>query len=299
LLDGWTDVEVPGRAALIARVASYAGYSLILLGEGFCSSAIDTGPEMTPAQAFALAEERFTRAITTAATVAGATGDTLRNLALVGRARARINQGKRNEAAADAALVPTGFVFNARYSAASGRSENRVFRVNNTTGQITVDASNRGLTVGGVPDSRVPVVDAGRGGSAPQVRLFAQTKYASLASPIPIATWRETLLIRAEAAVESGNVAGAVAFINQLRQRVSLPLYSSSDAIAVRAQLVDERRRELFLESHRLFDTIRFNVPLSPAPGAAFPNGGGTYGNNKCLPLPDIERLNNPNIPDM
>ena len=227
------------------------------------------------------------------------TGDSLRYFALVGRARARINQGKRTEAASDAALVPNGFIFNARYSAASGRSENRVFRVNNTGGTVTVDVSYRGLTVDGAADPRVPVVDAGRGGSFPQIRLFSQTKYTSLVAPIPIATWREALLIRAEAAVESGNVAGAVGFINQLRQRVSLPAYASFDAAAVRAQLVEERRRELFLEGHRLFDTIRYNVPLNPAPGAPYPNGGGTYGSNKCLPLPDIERLNNPNIPDV
>lgn len=295
LLDGWTDADVPGRTALLARTAAYAGYSLILLGEGFCSSAIDVGAELMPAQVFVLAEERFTRAITSATAVGGATGDSLRYLALVGRARARINQGKRAEAAADAVLVPDGFVFNARYSSASTRSENRVFRINNTNGQITVDPSFRGLG-----DPRVPVVDAGRGGSAPQVRLFSQTKYASLNAPIPIATWREALLIRAEAANEGGNTSAAVGFINQLRQRagVGLPAYASTDAAEVRAQIVEERRLELFLESHRLYDTIRFNVPLNPAPGAPFPNGGGTYGNNKCLPLPDIERLNNPNIPD-
>jgi hypothetical protein len=300
LLDSWTDAEVPGRQALIARTAAYAGYSLILLGEGFCSAAIDLGPELTPAQVFAEAESRFTRAITTATTVGGATGDSIRFMALVGRARARINQAKYAEAAADAALVPTGFTFNARYSAATGRSENRVFRVNNTTGQITVDPTFRNLTVGTTADARVPVVDANRGGSLPQVRLFTQTKYNSLTAPIPIASWREARLIQAEAAAQAGNAATAVGFINELRTRtgVALPTYSSSDAAAVRTQIVEERRRELFLESHRLFDTIRFNVPLSPAPGAAFPNGGGQYGNNKCLPLPDIERLNNPNIPD-
>ena len=297
LLDGWTDAEVPGRQALIARMAAYAGYSLILLGEGFCSAAIDVGPEMTPAQLFTAAEARFTRAITTAQAVGGATGDSLRYLALVGRARARVNQNKLAEAAADAALVPNGFVFNARYTAAAGRAENRVFRANNSNGTVTVDASFRGLTVGSTADARVPVTDAGRGGSAPAIRLFVQNKYTALNSPIPIATWREALLIRAEAAAAT-DAAAAVGFINQLRQRSSLPTYQSTDLAAIRTQLVEERRRELFLESHRLFDTIRFNVPLSPAPGSPFPFGGGTYGNNKCLPLPDIERLNNPNIPD-
>ena len=40
----------------------------------------------------------------------------------------------------------------------------------------------------------------------------------------------------------------------------------------------------------------RFNVPFNPAVGVAFPNKGGTYGNTRCLPLPDVERFNNPNI---
>lgn len=296
LLDGWTDQEVPDRQALIARMAAYAGYSLILLGEGFCSAAIDQGPELTPAQLFALAEQRFTRAIQVATTIGGATGDSLRFLALVGRARARVDQNKLAEAATDAALVPNGFVFNARYTAAAGRAENRVFRANNSNGTVTVDPRYRGVTIGSTPDTRVPVADAGRGGSFPQIRLWVQSKYTSLASPIPIATWREALLLRAEAAAAAGNTAAAVGFINQLRTAASLPAYVATDAAAVRAQIPEERRRELFVESHRLFDTIRFDVPLSPAPGEPFPVGGGTYGNNKCLPLPDVERLNNPSL---
>ena len=296
LLDGWTDQEVEGRPALIARMGAYAGYSLVLLGEGFCSAAIDQGPELTPVQVFALAEERFTRAIQAATAAGGATGDSLRRLALVGRARARIDQGKVAEAAADAALVPSGFVFNARYTAASARAENRVFRVNNTTGQITVDPAFRGVTVGGRADTRVAVADAGRGGSFPQIRLWVQNKYPALTSPIPIATWREAVLIRAEAAARAGNATEAVSLINQLRTAANLPAFAAADAAGALAQIPEERRRELFLESHRLFDTIRFGVPLSPAPGAPFPVGGGTYGDNKCLPLPDVERLNNPTL---
>ena len=295
LLDGWTDQQVEGRQALIARMSAYAGYSLILLGEGFCSAAIDLGPELTPAQVFALAEQRFTRAIQ--AVVPGAAGDSLRSMALVGRARARVNQKKFTEAAADAALVPNGFVFSARYTSASSRSENRVFRANNTNGTVTVDPTFRNLNVAGKADSRVPVADAGRGGSFPQIRLWVQNKYTSLNSPIPMATWREAILIRAEATAVAGDASAALGFINQLRTAAGVAAYASTDIVAIRAQIGEERRRELFLESHRLFDTIRFNVPLDPAPGAICPVGGGTYGNNKCLPLPDVERLNNPNFP--
>ena len=40
----------------------------------------------------------------------------------------------------------------------------------------------------------------------------------------------------------------------------------------------------------------RFNVALNPAAGTAYPIKGGTYGTTRCLPLPDVERFNNPNI---
>src|SRR5688572_29456623 len=295
LLEEWTDEEVPNRATLLARSYAYAGYSLILLGEGFCSAAIDVGPGLTPAQVFAEAEARFTSVLSTVTAGSSPSNDSLRNMALVGRARARINQSKFAEAAADAALVPNNFTFNARYSSTIGRAENRIFRLNNTSGSMTVDSTLRGLTVGGVPDPRVVVTDANRGGSQASVRLWVQNKYTALNSPIPIASWREALLIRAEAAAEAGQVAAAVGFINQLRTRVNLPAFSATTAAEVKAQIPDERRRELFLESHRMFDTIRFNLPLVPAAGAIF-HAGGTYGSQKCLPLPDIERLNNPNL---
>jgi hypothetical protein len=287
LLEKWTDAEVPGRATLQAQAAAFAGYSYVLMGEMFCSCAFDLGPELQPAGVFALAEERFTRVIN----ATGAPAD-LRNLALVGRARARINQGKRTEAAADAAQVPAGFVYTAKTTAAAGRAENRIFRFNNTTGTVTVDSQFRGQRVGDAPDPRVNVADSGRGGSLPAVRLWVQTKYRSLSDPIPMATWREAVLIRAE--VAGGQT--AVQLINQLRTASNLPAFSSTVDSQIQAQVREERRRELFLEGHRLFDTIRFNLPLVPAAGAVFPNGGGNYGSNKCLPLPDVERLNNPNI---
>lgn len=39
-----------------------------------------------------------------------------------------------------------------------------------------------------------------------------------------------------------------------------------------------------------------FNIPLIPASGTPYPVKGGNYGNTTCLPLPDVERFNNPNI---
>ena len=292
-LEGWTDQEVANRQDLIATAAAFAGYSLTLLGESACSAAIDAGPELTPVQVLTEAEARFTKAITAAQ---AANNTNILNMARVGRARARIGLKKYAEARADAALVPDAFVFNATYSAANSRRENIVFTQQFRGLYSSVDPSFRGLTVGGVPDSRVVVVDGGVVGHDRATRIWRTTKYPLISSPIPIASGDEAILITAEADVEANNITAAVAGINKLRTKASLPQYTGGTQAEVRAQLVDERRRELFLEGQRFGDIIRFSIPMTPAAGTAFPVKGGTYGNQICFPLPDVERNNNPTL---
>jgi len=292
-LEGWTDQELTNRQDLIASSAAFAGFSLVLLGESACSAALDAGPELTPTQILTEAETRFTKAI--AAAQAANNTNTL-NLARVGRARARIGLKKYAEAKADASLVPDAFVFNATYSAANARRENLVNTQLTRGLYSSVDPSYRNLTVGGVPDTRVVVVDGGAVGHDRVTRVWRTTKYPTIASPIPIASGDEAILITAEADVEANNVAAAVAGINKLRTKASLPQYAGGTQAEVRAQLIDERRRELFLEGQRFGDIIRFNIPQTPAAGTPFPAKGGVYGNQICFPLPDIERNNNPTL---
>jgi len=292
-LEGWTDAEVAGRQALIAQAATFAGYALVLLGETSCSAAIDGGPEMTPTQLLTEAEARFTKAITAAQ---AANNTDFLNMARVGRARARIDMKKYADAKADAALVPDAYVHNATYSAANARRENLVNTQFFRGLYSSVDPSFRGLTVGGVPDPRVNVVDAGAAGQDRVTRVWRSTKYPLITSSIPIASGDEAILIAAEADVETNNLTGAVAGINKLRAKSSLPTYGGGTQAEVRAQVVDERRRELFLEGQRLGDIIRFSIPQTPAAGTVFPAKGGVYGNQLCFPLPDVERNNNPTL---
>jgi hypothetical protein len=292
-LEGWTDEEVPGRQGLIATAAAHAGFALVLLGESACSAALDAGPELTPTQLLTEAEARFTKAITAAQ---AANNTTLLNLARVGRARARIGLKKFADAKADASLVPDAFLQNATYSAASTRRENLVNTQQFRGLFASVDPLFRNLTVGGVPDSRVVVVDAGVVGHDRVTRIWRTTKYPTIATPIPIASGDEAILITAEADLEAGNVTAAVAGINKLRTKASLPQYAGGTAAEVRAQLIDERRRELFLEGQRFGDIIRFNIPQTPAAGTPYPAKGGVYGSQICFPLPDIERNNNPTL---
>ena len=293
LLEGWTDDEVPGRTGLIATAAAFAGYSYVLLAEGMCSAAVDGGPELSRDDLAQLADDRFSQAITAAQ---AAQLDSVRYLALLGRARARLDMGKKTEAAADAALVPDGFVWYATFGSEDPIRENQLFVRNRRSQVVTVDTFYRALTFNGAPDPRVTIeYDPTRLASDGELPLYYESKYLAADSPIPLARATEARLITAE--VEGGQT--AVDIINDLHDDAGLPHFSSTDPAEILAQIIYERRAEFFLESQHLGDLIRYELPLRPAAGEPFQaQKGGVYGSQLCFPLPDVERLNNPNIPD-
>lgn len=290
-LQGWSDTDVPNRQDLIAMAAAYAGYSYILLGEGFCQVAINESAAMSSDEVLDSAIVRFTTAIQAAQT---AGDDSLLNLARVGRARAYLDLNQGQSALADAQAVPAGFVYNMTASGSTSRRFNRVFAQSGTppTGgdALSVADGYLNLTFDGVPDPRVPVKDAGY--NAPEgTHIYFQMKYTSLGTPIPIASGTEAQLIIAE--VQGGQT--AVNIINQLHQAAGLPPFQSTDPQAIADQVIQERARALWLTGHRYYDIRRLNLPLVPAPGTAY-RKGGVYGDTRCWPLPDVEKLNNPNI---
>lgn len=304
LLKTWTDAEVsagagsPNRTDLMGIAAAYAGYSLVFLGEGFCTMAISTvnidksltyGGEIQPDSVFKLAIARFSEAIA-AATAANNTA--IRNMAYVGRARARLNIADYAGTKADAQQVPSGYVKVATASVTSANRLNRVFSENSAT--------NRAFSVGepyrSMGDARVPVTKSSELPSSTGVPHYYQTKYPTASTPIPIATYEEAQLIIAEADIRAGNLASALLIINASRARGGQPAYSGLvTQAALLAELIDQRRRELFAESHHLGDVIRYKIALQPAEGTPY-HFGGRYGNQICLPLPAAERLNNPLI---
>jgi hypothetical protein len=309
-LQEWTDAEMPtgiNRTQLIGRAANYAGYSLVLLGESMCSAAINIGPELSKTQLWEEAVARFDVAVTAATT---ANDNAMLNMARVGRARARLNLGQVAQAGADAAAVPAGFVVNAAALATgNNRQQNVVFVHTRVSNFSSVDPSFVDLTFGGVPDPRVTVnvtTTIGTNGFTPIRQVM---KYADRGAPIPIARTNEARLIEAEAQVAAGNLQAAVDIINALHTAANIPPYDGTgqSAAQVLAQVIEERRRELFMEGQRLGDMNRYQLPRLPADGTPFPNGG-VYSSSACpganaagypfgFPLPDIERLNNPNIP--
>jgi hypothetical protein len=294
-LDSWTDAQVPDRTTKIATAALYAGFSLLEMGMIMCSAAIDVGPEMTPLQLFEQAEARFDRAIQ-AATAAGSSANAILHAAYAGRARVRLYRNNNNTgAAADARQVPAGFVFNATAANdPNGRRWNRIFHFVNRSRFHMVAAESRNLTTGGMADPRTESRVAANDERAVDGRISVeQTKYTSLTDPLPVTRYEEAQLILAEA--EGG--ATAIGVINALRAAHSLPPMSAAELADIQGTLIEERRRELWLEGQRQYDINRFTLPLTPAQGTSFLKGG-TYGPTRCLPLPDVERFNNPCIRD-
>lgn len=287
----FSDADVPDRAALQARAALYAGYSYAVFGEGFCRAAFDGGPAASPAETLRLARDRFTQAIEFAAQA----GDTeVLYAAHVGRARVRMSLGEVHEAAEDARMVPAGFAFYVTRSDADARRRNAVYEDNYRSEIIIVGPRYWDVRWQGVSDPRVSVTDAGRlAGGDNQTPLWYQTKYTAPSSPIRLASHEEAQLIIAE--VEGGQ--SALDIINAFHEAADIPPFESSDADEILHHVIDERRRELYLEGHRMGDLRRFGGFAEWAEhGQNHPFQGLTFGNTDCFPLPDVEIANNPNL---
>jgi len=293
-LDKFTDADVPNRGLLMAQLRAYTGYSLLLLAEGMCDMTIDRGPKMTKEQVLAIADDRFTDAINRATAL---NNSALLNMARVGRARTRLDLKKLPDAAADANLVPVNFVYNVEFTdGGDARRENRIYNMTIRNDYESVPPAYQNLTVNGVPgsipDPRVKVKDALRNGNDGITRMWQQQKFIAQAgaTPIPLASWNEAQLIYAEA------VGGQQGFdaINRVRTANSVPVLTGAAPTgqAFTDLVLEERRRQLYSEGQRYVDMLRYNLPFQ----SGVNRKGQVYSNLTCVPLPNVEILNNPNF---
>jgi len=316
LVEGFSQAEMTlNRDLLLARAYAYTGYAYQLLGETMCELAINNGPLVTRQQSMQLAVDRFTTAIDHATLVTAPAADvvradSIRYMALVGRARAHLNMGNSAGVLADASLVPIGFIRYAEMDGALARRYNRVY-TDNYQGQAggsatTVHPSYANLTVGGVPDPRVTLTDFGLGtGFDRRSHMWRQEKYNDRGTDIPFASGREAQLMIAE--VSQGQT--AVNIINTLRSTVAalpwvadshpgLPAFASTDPLEIQQTVWEERRRELFLHGTKLGDILRLDIAgvVTDEFETGVNQRGDPYGPHTCYPLPDQERFANPNL---
>lgn len=301
IISGFSNEEVADRDLLLGTAHAYTGYSYEILGETMCELAVDGGGRVSRESVMMAAEDQFTSALQFVESAASGEARSIRNMARVGRARARLNLGDAAGVLEDAGQVDAGFVRYADLDLSDDRLYNRVFNyVNRNSGNSSVHPSYVDLEVGGIPDPRVPLERLEDTLPFDGVsELWVQHKYTDLGSDIPFASWREAQLMIAE--VSGGQT--AVDIINNLRATVAnlpfvdadpgLPPFVSNDEGQIRAQVWEERRRELFLQGTKIGDMLRLDIPGVSTDD--FETGvnqrGNPYGPHTCYPLPDQERL--------
>jgi hypothetical protein len=302
-LENLPDATTPNKTLWKAIVRAYTGYSLVALGEAFCGMVLDRGPLLQPKDVLAVAETRFTEAITLATT---ANNQDILNMARVGRARVRLDLENFAGARADAGLVASGYVKNATRDATDTRRYNSMCEVMNCAQpprrDATIAPSYRAVTWEGVPDPRVKVQTLNLAASDAVSIHYFHDKVTSRASPVVVASYKEAQLIVAEAAARTGDLATARTIINQRHTLAAIPAFDPGGTATqdqVIRQVIEERRRELFAEAgHRMNDHLRFRstpfkIPFLGEPGSDHPTGVNhknvPYGPTTCIPLPSIE----------
>jgi hypothetical protein len=137
---GWSDAQVPNRVQGLALTAMFAGYAYQLLGERMCELAVDLGPLMTSNEVQTRAETRFTEALghVPAGDFSLPSIPSVRQAALLGRARARFWKGDYIGAEADAAQILPGFRAYITRDNSEHERRNHIFDVGVSGSQATV-----------------------------------------------------------------------------------------------------------------------------------------------------------------
>ena len=280
----------------LARAYMNSGFALVLLAEHFCTGAFLVGPPLTPEQVFDTAVVRFTRAVAIGAAATGAEATKIVNASNVGLARANLGKKAYGPAATAAALVPAAFVYNViTIDDPSNRAlGNGVFSTDQTA-IVLVPEAYRTLN-----DPRVAWRDAGRNAQDTQFRYYQNLKYTGWASPIRIASGLEASYIAAEARLQTGDPAPALALIAARRTAGGQTPFTGTGNAAILAELMNQRARDFWLEAKHTGDLNR-NPAATPFVGVAgtpfYKTSQGNYGTATCLPVPLAEVNANPNFP--
>jgi hypothetical protein len=114
----------------------------------------------------------------------------------------------------------------------------------------------------------------------------------SFTAGVVMARFADAHLMRAEAMLRSGNTAGALAEVNELRaMRENTPPLGSLDE----QELLDERGRELYTEGWRRNDLIRFGK-FKGTWQFKDTSEGASDGHTDLFPIPSSALLSNPNL---
>jgi len=279
------------------------GYTIVWLAELYCSGIPLTSAPLVGAQVPTrgfTTEEMYAHAIALfdSAIVVGADSARFVNLALVGKARALLNQGKFAAADSAARAVPTDFVYTLQSATSSddgwayfafpvfvARGAFRVQDNEGTNGLVWSTDPRTAITT--VPDETGPMLWPGKYNFDPSSGAAEVTTELS-GIPVRLADGLEARLIQAEAALVAGD-GSWLTTLNTLRSTCvgaaacapipgltdsSLPALSDPGTPETRLDtLMKERAMWLYLTGHREGDLRRMARIYNRDPDTLWPTG--------------------------
>jgi len=311
----------PAAADLrLARVLAYGGYSWLLLGEQLCETPINRSAPVPSDTLLETAIQRFDEAIVVAAaakaadtTAAGKAGaDSITNVAWLGAARAALDLGDNARAILYATAVTPAYV-----SQASRGFEWRAYYVDQ--GATTAERrrtrnpyweflnSERWFSISGTSfdtlnDARVPWELRTTADGTTRHTPNSPQAFGSYTGTLTGGRFDSTSTLRVASALEAryivaeaeGLNAANLAFVNDRRTvggQAALP--GTATAAEYLSALRDQRRRDFFLDGHRLGDLRRYKrfygIDEFPS-GPYFGSATVSYGTQECWPIPATER---------
>jgi hypothetical protein len=303
--------ERAATSVQLARGYAYAGYSYVMMGDFMCEAPIELSAPVPQEELYAMAIERFQRAlaIATAAGTAEGAAD-VANLARVGLARTHLDLGETAEAIAAAEGVPDGFEAWVHYvpDADNWRVYNFMnwFAGYRFVGEL--DLALDPAVWAGDTDPRIPKDPTLRrlGNGARDGLLAFQTQSYSEYAPANTQTFGAATDIRFASGLEAryivaeaGGLSAAElrAFVNERRAVGGQGDFGGTDA-QLRDELLDQRLRDFFLDGHRMGDLRRYEAlyDLDLWPTGTMPGLTQEYGTQKCWPVAQSEINANPNM---
>ena len=290
------------------------GFTILTLAEGYCSplpfSQLEDDGSFTFGEPVSL-DEALDMAI------AKFDESGFGSMAAVAKGRALLAKGQYSAAAAAVSGVPTDYVYFIYHSVNGDRNAMYSLQGNGRYSVSDVEGGT-GLPFRSAMDPRVPwYQDPDQpNGFDEDFALYKSKRHYAFDAPIPLATGVEARLIEAEAALTSGDGAGMIGYLNELRAdwfdlmtgmfpgaeldatATLSPLTDPGDEAGRRSLLFYEKAFWLFGTGHRQGDLRRLVRQYGVNQADIYPSGayhkGGSHGSDVVFPLDFDEEGNNP-----
>jgi len=280
-----------------AKAWMVSGYAFLVMSDHFCTIAVDGGPELSTAMMLDSVVTNLTKAIEIAGALSGAEALQIKNAALVGRARAYLQAGKKSLALTDAQAVSPGFAYNLTFIndlSNIQRLGNYIWYIEFSIGTLSAAPDFRNST-----DPRIATVSPAVNKLKPmdsQTDMWSIGKYPGYASPVRLASKIEADYIAAEA---SGTTA-MLALIQSRRAANGQPAYAgATDDHSVLVEFLKQRTYEFYVEGKHMGDFRRYpnDLPFLVPAGTPYRKANvPAYSDGLCWPISIQEKSNNPNF---